>query len=90
MKRNRILISRKYHEYFLSTLAMSGSTVIANIIDRIMVGNLLGANEMSAISLTSPMVFVINVVYGLFIYGGNTLALNIFCRRCSWGLWLYL
>ena len=74
MERTGALIKSKYLEYFLSTLAMSGSTVIANIIDRIMVGDLIGAREMSAISLTSPMVFIVNVVYGLYIYGGNTLA----------------
>ena len=76
MKRTDALIKEKYREYFFSTLAMSGSTVIANIIDRIMVGNILGAEELAAISYTGPIVFAINVIYGLFIYGGNTLSVT--------------
>ena len=76
MERTGALIKEKYREYFFSTLAMSGSTVIANIIDRIMVGNLLGAKELAAISYTGPVVFAINVIYGLFIYGGNTLSVT--------------
>ncbi len=81
MKRTGILIGGKYREYFLTTLAMTGSTAIANIIDRIMVGNLLGPSSMSAISITSPVVFMSNVIYGLCIYGGNTLAATYRGRR---------
>ena len=76
MERSGRLIQEKYREYFFSTLAMSGSTMIATVVDRIMVGNLLGAKELSAISLTDPIIFAINVIFGLFIYGGNTLAMT--------------
>lgn len=74
MDRTDELIRKKLSENFLATLFMTGSGMIANIIDRVMVGNLLGSKEMAAISLTSPVIFVINVVYGLYIYGGSTLA----------------
>ena len=35
------LIENKYREYFLTTLAMSGSASIAAIVDRIMIAYLL-------------------------------------------------
>ncbi len=81
MERNNALIKNKYYEYLFSTLAMTGSTVIANIIDRIIVGNLLGPDPMTAISLTSPVVFIANMIYGLCIYGGNTLSATYKGRR---------
>ena len=76
MERNGKLIQEKYREYFLSTLAMSGSASIASIVDRIMVGNFLGATDLAATNLTSPIICVINLLYVLFINGGNTLAVT--------------
>ena len=74
MERKETLIKKKYIEYFISTLAMSGSTAITSIVDMIMVGNIIGSNAMAAISLTSPIILIINVIFGLYIYGGNTLS----------------
>ena len=81
MERTDELIRKKLRENFFATLFMTGSSMIANIIDRMMVGNLLGSREMAAISLTSPVIFVINVVYGFYIYGGSTLAATYKGRR---------
>lgn len=74
MERTGTLINIKYREYFISTLAMTGSTVVASIVDMIMISNLIDPGAMAAITLTSPIIFIINVVFGLYIYGGNTLA----------------
>ena len=76
MERNGRLIQEKYREYFLSTLAMSGSASIATIVDRIMVGNLLSSVDLAATNLTAPIICVINLLYGLFINGGSTLAVT--------------
>ena len=46
------LLRSKYNEYLVSTLAMSASLYLANIVDIMMVGNILGANELAAINLT--------------------------------------
>ena len=52
MERTGTLIREKYRENLISTLAMSGSVSIANIVDRIMVGNLLGSTDLAGQSLT--------------------------------------
>ena len=62
MERKGKLINEKLRENLIATLIMVGSVNIAAIIDRIMVGNLLGANELAAISYTGPIVFAINVI----------------------------
>ena len=81
MERNGRLIRRKYSEYFLATLAMSGSASVASIVDRILVGNLLSANDLNATNLIAPLIYVLNMVFGLFIYGGNTLAVTYKGKR---------
>lgn len=81
MERNGRLIKHKYGEYFLSTLAMSGCASIAAIVDRIMVGNLLTANDLNATNLIGPLIYVLNMVFALFIYGGNTLAVTFKGKR---------
>lgn len=81
IKRNGRLISKKYNEYLVSTLAMSASLYLAAIVDNIMVGNILGAQALAAVNLTSPLVYVKNIVFSIFIYGGNTLAAMYKGRR---------
>lgn len=73
-ERTGTLIRKKYNEYLVSTLAMSASLYLAAIVDNIMVGNILGASAMSAVNLTTPAVYIKNIVFCIFIYGGNTLA----------------
>ena len=81
MERNSYLIDRKFNEYLLPTLAMSASLFLASIVDSIMVGNLLGANALAAVNLTTPIVSIKNVIFSIFIYGGSTLAVGYSSRR---------
>lgn len=81
MERNGRLINHKYNEYLFATLAMSGCASIAAIVDRIMVGQLLTANDLNATNLIGPLIYVLNMVFGLFIYGGNTLAVTYKGKR---------
>lgn len=74
MRRKGTLLRQKFNEYLISTLAMSASLYLAAIVDNIMVGNILGGNALAAVNLTSPVVFIKNIVFSIFIYGGNTLA----------------
>lgn len=73
-KRKGTLLRKKYGEYLLATLAMSASLFLAAIVDNIMVGNFLGADALAALNLTFPIVYIKNIVFCIFIYGGNTLA----------------
>ena len=81
MKRNGRLINHKYNEYLFTTLAMSGCASIATIVDRIIVGHLLTANDLNATNLIGPLIYVLNMIFGLFIYGGNTLAVTYKGKR---------
>lgn len=80
-ERKGTLIRKKYNEYLVSTLAMSASLYLAAIVDNIMVGNILGAGAMSAVNLTTPVVYIKNIVFCIFIYGGNTLAATYSGKR---------
>ncbi len=81
MERSGRLINHKYNEYFFTTLAMSGCASIASIVDRIMVGHLLTANDLNATNLIGPLIYILNMIFGLFIYGGNTLAVTYKGKR---------
>lgn len=80
--RTGTLIENKYREYFWATLAMSGGASIAAIVDRIMIGNFLSTKDLAAATLTAPIVSVINIIFALFIYGGNTMAM-MYKGRCD-------
>ena len=73
-ERKGTLLRKKFNEYLVSTLAMSASLYLAAIVDNIMVGNILGADALAAVNLTTPILFIKNIVFSIFIYGGNTLA----------------
>ena len=57
-KRTGHLLRRKYNEYLISTIAMSASLYLAAIVDNIMVGNILGTDALSAVNLTTPIVYI--------------------------------
>ena len=85
MKRTAALVNEKYWENFLATLSMVASIAAAAIVDRIMVGNFLGGTALAALNLTDPIVEVINIVFGFFVFGGNTLAVMRKAERDSKG-----
>ena len=74
MRRNDALVRKKYIEYLGSTLAYTLSLYLANIVDGIIVGQLLGSVPLTAINLTMPVVYVKNIMLMLFINGGSTVA----------------
>lgn len=80
--RTGTLIENKYLEYFFSALIISGSFSIAYIVDRIMIGNLLSTKALAAATLTTPVIYVVNIIFGFFIYGGNTVAMT-YKGRCD-------
>lgn len=75
MKRTGTLINKTYRNLLVSTLAMTASMYLSSIIDGILVGQILGTMELSAINLTSSIVFLKNILIAMFTFGGNTLAI---------------
>ena len=81
MKRTGTLINKTYRNLLVSTLAMTASMYLSSIIDGILVGQLLGTMELSAINLTNSIVFLKNILIAMFTFGGNTLAIMYKGRR---------
>ena len=85
MERSSKLVREKFWETLLAALGMAGSIAIASIVDRIMVGIFLGSHALAALSLNSPVICVINMIFDLFVFGGNTLAVNLKAKRDQTG-----
>lgn len=75
MKRTGTLINKTYRNLLVSTLAMTASMYLSSILDGIMVGQILGTVELSAINLTYSVSFLKNILIAMFTFGGNTLAI---------------
>lgn len=81
MERNYKLVKGKFRGNLFATLGMVGSLSIASIVDKIMVGNLIGGPGLAALSLHGPTICIINVVFAFFVFGGNTLAVTLKAQR---------
>ncbi len=74
MKRTGTLIHKTYRNLLVSTLAMTASMYLSSIVDGILVGQILGTMELSAINLTYSISFLKSIPIAMFTFGGNTLA----------------
>lgn len=70
------LITRKYRELFLPTLAITMSNNLAAFIDTILVSLFLGVNRMPAVQLCFPALALMNGFQTMFGIGGSLLAAN--------------
>lgn len=73
-ERSPLLVTRKYREYLLSAILMSSAVSLATVVDSMLVGILLGSTALSAVGLTAPVIYGINLLYLLFCVGGLTSA----------------
>ncbi|MBR6045432.1 MAG: ATP-binding protein [Ruminococcus sp.] len=81
MEKTSVLLNKKYRSLLISTLAMSASSYISMILDGIMVGQILGTAQLSAINLTTSILFLMNIPVALFNFGGNTLSVMFKGKR---------
>lgn len=68
LKRNALLISKKFTEYFLPTVLTVLANNLAIVVDSVIVGHMLGSNSMSAINVLSPVsqfYFAMTLLFGL-------------------------
>ncbi len=70
------LISQKYREFFLPTLAMTVANNIALFVDSVLVSTFLGIEKMPAIQICFPVLAFVNMVYWMLGLGGSLLASN--------------
>lgn len=70
--RNSKMIDKKYREFFVPTVltAMSGSLIL--MADSVIVGNMLGANELAAVNCCMPVQQLLGMVSELLGLGGST------------------
>ena len=75
-KRNERLIENKIWKYLLPGIMMSMALQLGNIVDTIFVGNFLGTDAMSAITLVLPMETLIQIT-GYCLGAGGSIAAGI-------------
>ena len=79
--RNQLLVTHKFREFLLSALLMSSAVSLATVVDSIIVGRLLGSLALSAVGLTAPVIYGLNLLHLLFSVGGLTTASIVKGRR---------
>lgn len=72
-KRKYDLLASKFNEFFLPTLMTSMAGNICLFIDSIIVSFLIGAVNLSAIQVASPLITFINLIYWMVGLGGSVL-----------------
>ena len=72
-KRKYDLLASKFNEFFLPTLMTSMAGNICIFIDSIIVSFLIGAGNLAAIQVASPLVTFINLIYWMVGLGGSVL-----------------
>lgn len=72
--RTGFLINKKFKEYLVSTIMTSLAMSLAQVVDSVLVGNLLGDEALAANGLSQPFIFIINMIYMLIGVGGMTSA----------------
>ena len=79
-QRNERLLNAKIHQYLLPGIMMSLSLQLGNILDTIMVGNLLGTDAMTAVTLSLPVETIIQIP-GYCLGTGGGIAVGIMLGR---------
>ncbi|MBR3241620.1 MAG: hypothetical protein IKF90_02830 [Parasporobacterium sp.] len=74
MKRNDILIKRKFYAYLLPGVLMVAALQLGNLVDSIFIGNFLGSEALSASVLGTPVVFLAQVPMMVFANGGSAVS----------------
>lgn len=71
-ERNGRLIGRKFIEFFFPSVLMSASISLSIIIDSVIVGNVLGSDELGAMNLIMPLSLCFTAISGMFGIGSAT------------------
>ncbi len=74
LQRDGNLITSKFKEYLFPTILTSLAISLASVVDSMIVGNLLGEQELAAVGVTGPIIFCLNTIYILFNIGGISCA----------------
>lgn len=79
-QRNERLLNAKIHQYLIPGIMMALSLQLGNILDTIMVGNLLGTDAMTAVTLSLPVETILQMP-GYCLGTGGGIAVGIMLGR---------
>ena len=79
-ERNHELLDVKIKQYLLPAIMMKLALQLGNVVDTMLVGNLLGTDAMSAVSLSIPVLSLIQIP-GFFLGNGGAIAAGILLGR---------
>lgn len=69
-ERTGTLIKDKFKEHLLPTMLTTMALSLATMVDSIIVGQLLGSAALASIGLSTPIIYVMNIIYVMFAVGG--------------------
>lgn len=70
LKRNGVLLNRKFNEYLFPAILSAMSILLAAFVDGIIVSRLISADALSAVNLADPVILFMQAVFFLFGIGG--------------------
>lgn len=87
--RNPYLVNRAFRTFAVSTILAVMATSMGFFINGVIVGNMMGAQALSAVNLVSPLVQLFNAITALLCAGGATLCAVLIGKgkgKDTWGV----
>lgn len=81
MERNDFLLKKKFYSYLLPGVLMVVAMQLGNVVDGIIVGNILGSSALAAISLSIPVLYVLQLPAFILGVGGSAIVSNYLGKR---------
>ena len=70
LKRNSVLLNRKFNEYLVPAILSAMSILLASVIDGVIVSDLISPDALAAVYLSDPVILFFQAVFFLFGVGG--------------------
>ena len=74
MERNDYLIKKKFYSYLFPGILMVVAMQLGNVVDGIIVGNILGSTALAAVSLSTPVLYFLQLPAFILAAGGSAQA----------------
>ena len=74
IKRNDYLVSQKFYEYLIPSFLSELALHMGAVIDAVIVGNLIGVDALSAVTLSNPVIQILYIPGMILGLGGATVA----------------
>ena len=74
MTRNDYLVSKKFYRYLIPSFLSEMAMHMGSVVDAVIVGNLIGVEALSAVTLASPIIQILHLPGLVLGLGGATLA----------------